>query len=257
MDWKATSFIRDLERCQTQTDMKPIWNRDQMLPFLCRYTPDAWNAQPRWNVPTENGQRVHICYTAKSRYTMQSKNWRCLDFLVGVLRLASIWVLDVRFWIGVSRPISNRYRIQKKRRMLPGFPGGSSQICFYMSFGCEILDRSLQTDIKPIQNPKQKLLFENPHLSYGMWQGARLRPIWNRYETETKCYLSCVGNLYTPDTWNAQPRKAFPTENGQRVPICYTAKSWYRMQSKDWCCLDSWVRGLRFASFFWVSDFTF
>ena len=89
---------------------------------------------------------------------MQSKNWRCLDFLVGVLRLASIWVSDVRFCIGVSRPISNRYRIQKKRRMLPGFLGGSSQICFYMSFGCEILDRSLQTDIKPKQNPKQKLL---------------------------------------------------------------------------------------------------
>ena len=135
-----------------------------------------------------------------------------------VLRLASRWVSHFRFWIGVSRPASNRYRIRKKKLTLLGFLGGSSQICFYMSFRFEILDRSFQTDITPIQKPKHNLLFENSHLSYGMWRGARLRPIWNRYETETKCYLSCVGNLYTPDTWNAQPRWSFSYREWPKSP---------------------------------------
>ena len=94
-----------------------------------------------------------------NRYRIQSKivviwitGWQ------GSTRLSGM-TLDSVFWKGVSRPISNRYRIESKNSCcLDYWVAGSSQTFFYMSFGCEILDRSFHTDIKPIQNPKQKLL---------------------------------------------------------------------------------------------------
>ena len=44
----------------------------------------------------------------------ERENSRCLDSWVGALRFVSICVSDLRFWIGASRPIAHRYRIQSK-----------------------------------------------------------------------------------------------------------------------------------------------
>ena len=94
-----------------------------------------------------------------------------------------------------------------------------NQLFSVLQFGTTIvlLDRSALYLLlaKPIQ-------IQNPHLSYGMWQGARLRPIWNRYETETNCYLSCVGTLYTPAAWNTHPRSNFSTALPKSPHLSYS-----------------------------------
>ena len=130
---------------ERQTDIKPIQIQIKIAV--------AWIPQRELSglfvCPSDSVFWIRVPRPILNRYRTQSKHWCCLDS--SDLLVCSA---DSVFWKGVSRPISNRYRIQRENGFCLDYRVcESSQTCFHdLQIRCSGWE--LQTDTKPIQNPK-------------------------------------------------------------------------------------------------------
>ena len=213
-------------RCQTQTDTKPIAiyvkSYSSCVPIHCRHM----NIQLHLNFSSRALPKSCHLHTAKSivfsvavwgqNRFYSDRYWYCF---LGALQTEMKPIQNATcklalpgfFGCGSLRPIQNRQQSVAKSYLSCVPPHMHVQLRLNFSsrallksccvscskFNCSqfcssgpelsfwIGRPSILLSARPIQ-------FENPHLSYGMWQGARLRPIQNRQQSVMKSYLSCV-----------------------------------------------------------------
>ena len=87
MTFRFDVLVRSSDRYQTDTESK--------VKHRCWFS--GWELPDRYQTDTEFKVKTHVAWIT---------GWVLLDLL--------LWVSDLRFWIGASRPISNRQGIQSK-----------------------------------------------------------------------------------------------------------------------------------------------